>query len=71
MNELRIVDVNTYVRELAAARIEKNQIAGREFFSGDTSSQARHVHGHPGQLDIERMAKNKLYETTAIKTCLR
>ena len=35
VNELGVVDVNTYVREFSAARIEKHQITRCEFFTAD------------------------------------
>lgn len=40
VNELRVTDVNANVREFAAARIEKHQVAGRELFATDRFSPA-------------------------------
>lgn len=70
VNELRVTDINTDMGEASAARIKKYQITRRQLFSIDAFSEARHVDRQSGQLDIERMSKNKLHEPAAIKASL-
>ena len=71
MNELRIVDVNTNVREFATTCIEKHQITRSKFFAADPRAKTRHVDRQPRQFEIKGMAKNELHKAAAIKAGLR
>src|ERR1700731_3531069 len=71
MHELIVADVNTDMRDRAANRVEKHQIARLEVAGGDLLADPAHFRGATRQVHTQSVLEHIAYETAAIEARIR